>query len=369
MIPLCPKKFLHAFVLALFVCASLSAQPIDPAATAETKALAEQLNTLRQEHLLFGHQHTTEYGIGWKAVDTEDSDVKRTTGAFPAVYGWDLYSLQQNASDRGPLSLRSHLLAAHARGGINTITWHANNPVTGNSFYDTTEAVPALLPGGAQHAKLCEDLDAFAAFLNDLRDASGTLVPVIFRPWHEHNGDWFWWGTPKHCTPDQFATLWRFTVNYLRVEKRVHNLLYAWSPNLSWRDDYFIGYPGDDYVDVFGFDIYTPSLVPYVAYIRKLVERAEAHGKIPALTEAGYPDGLTKCPQPDHFTKHLLAPLRDDPVAKRVAWILLWRNADETHFWVPPPGHPLAEDFRAFYRDPFTLFGDAFAPKAAPAMP
>ena len=67
---------------------------------------------------------------------------------------------------------------------------------------------------------------------------------------------------------------------------------------------------------------------------------------------------MSKCTKPNPFTKLLLEPLRDDPVARRVAWILLWRNADEGHFWVPPPGHAYAEDFRAFYDDPFTLFGD-----------
>jgi mannan endo-1,4-beta-mannosidase len=111
-------------------------------------------------------------------------------------------------------------------------------------------------------------------------------------------------------------------------------------------------------VDIFGLDVYSKSLTPHIPAIRSLVERAEARGKIPALTEAGYPGGLSECAEPDFFTRRLLAPLRDDPAARRVAWVLLWRNADESHFWVPPPSHPLADDFRAFYRDPFTVFCD-----------
>ena len=347
------------FVLLMFVVGGLAwAGPIDVDATVETRGLFEKLDVLRKDYLLFGHQHTTEYGIGWKAVGVEDSDVKRTVGAFPAVYGWDFYDPAQTTVDRGPTSLHSHLMAAHARGGINTICWHSANPVSGGDTYDKTPAVPALLPGGAKHAEFRKQLDVIAAFFLDLRDAKGKLVPVIFRPWHEHNGDWFWWGVPHHCTPEEFATLWRFAVDYLRVEKGVHNVLYAWSPNWAFKLDYYIGYPGDAYVDVFGFDIYAPSLVPFVPAIRELVEQAEARGKIPAITEAGYPNGLSKCTKPNPFTKLLLEPLRDDPVARRVAWILLWRNADEGHFWVPPPGHAYAEDFRAFYDDPFTLFGD-----------
>lgn len=350
----------------LAVCHGGLAQPIDPEATGEARALFEQLNTLRRDHLLFGHQHSTEYGLGWKATGTEDSDVKRVTGAFPAVYGWDLFSPEMMTGDRGPASLRAQILAAHARGGINTICWHAPNPVTGGSPWDTAEAVSAILPGGAKHAAFCKDLDTIAAFVGGLKDEGGALVPIIFRPWHEHNGNWFWWGTPHHCTPGQFSALWRFTVDYLRKEKGVHNLLYAWSPNWSWKPEYFVGYPGDDYVDVFGLDVYAVSLAGLLPALRTLVEDAEARGKIPALTEAGYPDGLAKCTREEHFTRDILAPLRDDPTARRIAWILLWRNADETHFWIPPPGHPLADDFRAFYADPFTLFNDGLPGAAKP---
>lgn len=349
------------------LCAGAVAAPIDPAATTETRALFERLNTLRQEHLLFGHQHTTEYGIGWQATGTDDSDVKRTTGSFPAVYGWDLFSPQLTTIDRGPTSMYAQILAAHARGGVNTLCWHAPNPATGGSPWDTSSAVPAILPGGEKHAAFCRDLDAIAAFARDLNDAAGAPVPLIFRPWHEHNGDWFWWGTPQHCTPEQFSALWRFTVDYLRNEKGVHNFLYAWSPNWSWKADYFVGYPGDDYVDVFGYDVYAKSLTPFLPALRKLVEDAESRGKIPALTETGYPDGLSKCMEDGYYTKQFLAPLRDDPTARRIAWALVWRNGNEDHFWVPPPDHPFANDFRAFHDDPFTLFNDDLAPAAAGA--
>lgn len=337
---------------------SLGAAPLDPDVTPETGALFEQLNMLRRDYLLFGHQHSTEYGIGWQAVDTEDSDVKRTTGAFPAVYGWDFFDPKQTTQARGGTSMHAHILAAHKRGGVNTICWHAPNPVTGGSFYDTTTAVPALLPGGEKHEAFKADLDAIAAFLNDLRDPSGALIPVVFRPWHEHTGNWFWWGTPYHCSPEDFAALWRFTVDYLRKEKKVHNVLYAWSPGWSFRDDYFIAYPGDDYVDIFGIDVYTQSLKAALPAIRDMVRNAERKDKIPAITEAGYPNGLSRCTRPHPFTEDLLAPLRDDMVAKRVAWLLVWRNGSEDHLWVPPPGHVFAEDFLAFYRDPFTRFGD-----------
>lgn len=353
-----PHMRLLLLPLAVLWCAPLVAEPIDPAATPETRALFQLLNAVRGKQLLFGHQHSTEYGIGWTATGTEDSDVKRTTGDYPAVYGWDFFDPRQSTADAAPTAMRAQVLAAHARGGINTFCWHYGNPVSGGNIYDTTRAVPALLPGGEKHARFREDLDAIADFFLRLRDESGALIPVIFRPWHEHNGDWFWWGVPHHCSPEEFAALWRFTVDYLRVEKGVHNLLYAWSPNWSWKDEYFTAYPGDDYVDIFGLDAYAPSLENVLPAVRTMVERAEARGKIPALTETGYPNGLSKCKKPRPFTKLLLAPLRDDPVARRVAWMLLWRNANEEHFWVPPATHPYARDLRDFHEDPYTHFGD-----------
>ncbi len=345
-------------LLASLWCLPLFAAPIDSEATPETRALFELLNGVRGKHLLFGHQHATEYGIGWTATGTEDSEVTRTTGDYPAVYGWDFFDPRQTTSSTAPTAMRAQVLAAHARGGINIFCWHYGNPVSGGDIYDTTRAVNALLPGGEKHAQLRDALDAIADFFLHLRDDSGALVPVIFRPWHEHNGDWFWWGVPHHCTPEEFTALWRLTVDYLRVEKKVHNLLYAWSPNWSRKDEYFIAYPGDNYVDILGLDAYAPSLEPVLPELRTLVERAEARGKIPALTETGYPNGLSKCRKPRPFTKLLLTPLRDDPTARRIAWMMLWRNASEDHFWVPPPAHTYARDFRDFYEDPYTYFGD-----------
>lgn len=105
------------------------------------------------------------------------------------VYGWDLLRL-----DRDLASMRRGILSANKRGGINTICWHMWNPVTGKNFYDTTPAVGAVLPGGSRHDVFKKELDDFAEFILTLRDQDGTIVPIIFRPFHEHTGNWFWWG-------------------------------------------------------------------------------------------------------------------------------------------------------------------------------
>lgn len=326
---------------------------VDANATAETRTLFDYLRQSAKSNILFGHQHATCYGVGWKNDDRR-SDVKDVTGSFPAVYGWDM-------GDAGSDHQAKLIIEAFERGGVNTISWHMKNPVTGGAYNDlSVKAVKDVLPGGRAHEVLRKELDSFAGFLKSLKDGKGRLVPVIFRPWHEHTGDWFWWGS-RTCTPEEFIALWRFTVTYLRDVKGVHNLLWAYSPAMTGvgsRDDYEKKrFPGYEYMDILGADVYTKEDISVAIKMCHIaVELAEQKGKVPALTEFGYIDGLSNCKRNDWYTKCFLEPLKADPVARRIAYVLTWRNATKDHFWVPYPGHPAVEDFKKFYADPLTLF-------------
>ena len=131
------------------------AEPIDPAASAETKALFNHLKRVSEERVLFGHQHTTCYGIGWNG-DSDRSDVKTMTGSFPAVYGWDMGHTGTENMDR-------LIIEAFERGGINTISWHMENLSTGKSCKDVKSgSVANVLPGGKDHDRLLAELDRFA---------------------------------------------------------------------------------------------------------------------------------------------------------------------------------------------------------------
>ena len=132
----------------------------------------------------------------------------------------------------------------HERGGVITISWHLNNPLTGKSAWDPEPGtVGSILPGGLKHDLYKSWLDKVAIFLNDLKDKNDQLIPVIFRPFHELNGNWFWWGG-KHCTPEEFKRLWIFTVSYLRDEKQLHHLLYAYNTDrFSSEEEYLEKYP------------------------------------------------------------------------------------------------------------------------------
>lgn len=345
---------------------------IDPDATEKTKALYANLKRIAPEAILFGHQDALAYGVNWWR-EADRSDVKDVTGAYPAVYGWELGDLEIGAAqnlDRVRFDDMQHWIKlGYERGGVVTISWHMNNPVSGGNAWDTTPAVEAILPGGTHHAWYRQALDRFADFVDGLRVGplawlgAGDPVPIIFRPFHEHTGSWFWWGK-GHTTPEAYKQLWRFTVEYLRDEKDLHNLIYAYSTDrFGSKEQYLEHYPGDAYVDLLGFDDYHgPSsrrtLPGLTERLCMLVEMAEARGKLAALTETGS-EGVK---MPTWWTERLLRAITADPMARRISYVMLWRNANVRdkpgHHYAPYAGHTSAADFIRFYQNPFVHFGD-----------
>jgi mannan endo-1,4-beta-mannosidase len=198
--------------------------------------------------------------------------------------------------------------------------------------------------------------------------------PIIFRPWHEMNGDWFWWGS-RNITPQEYIKLYRITVDYLRSQG-IKNVLYAWSPDTRADFDY---YPGDDYVDILGLDIYEPGIYDYkpmsmvLNEVGKLTDYAADHGKVAAITETGLrkDSGKFMYPEvyPDFWTRFLLEPILNDTKASRIVWIESWYNADwgknkEGQFYIPYKGiekdrvngQQAIDDFLKFYKSQATLF-------------
>lgn len=330
---------------------------VDTLATPETVALYANLKGVSSQGVLFGHQDDTAYGIGWWA-EPGRSDVKAVVGDYPAVYGWDLGDIHQQANLDGVnfLQMIDWIKAAYARGGVITISMHLDNPVTGGNAWDNTPAVPSILPGGSHHGQYLSTLDLIAAFLDSLKMPSGTHVPVIFRPYHEHNHTWPWWGKGS-CTVDEYNALWRMTVEYLRDAHQLHHLLYAISPQeIESAEEYFERYPGDDYVDILGLDYYqlnTPaSILKLGATLHLLATLAEERGMVSALTEVG----IEQVPITNWWTAYLLGAINYSDQSKKTAWSLVWRNASTDHHFAPYPGHASAPDFQVFYDHPFTIF-------------
>jgi len=334
----------------------------DPLATPETQALYRNLHKVAQAGILFGHQDTLAYGVGWKGDPNKlDSDVYRVCGKFPAVFGWDLAHIgtPRNIDGVPFSSMKIWMAKGYARGGINTISWHARIPGTEERAWTQQRVVYRLLPDGDLHQAYLAKLDLIAAFLADLKGPRGEPIPVIFRPFHEHTGDWFWWGA-QWCTPDEYKQLWRMTVDYLRKTKGLHNLITCYSPDrFKSREQYLERYPGDDYIDILGHDNYgdfrsLQTKAQAQSALETIVALAVEHNKIAALTETGV--GASVAPNANWWTDVLLEVLKSSPSTRKIAWVLVWRNAGARQNYAAFPGAASAESFKAFERDPLTLF-------------
>lgn len=350
-------------VLILMACEKTG--PADPSATRETVNLFQNLKEQQKEGLMFGHQDDLVYGVGW-VYEEGRSDVKEVCGDYPAVMGWELGHLELGASysldsvhfDK----IRSLIRTVYQQGGVNTLSWHLRNPLTGGSAWDVTSTVVvrAVLPGGEKHGLYLEYLGRLADFMLSLKSDDGTFIPVIFRPYHEHTGSWFWWGK-NLCTVEEYKALWRMTVEYLRDTRNIHHLLYAYSTDrFTTQEEYLERYPGDDLIDMLAFDLYDrgPDFPETLKNCAQIVSRLAAEkGKFAAVSESGGPIAT----QTDWWTARLLEPLRSIPLSYVLVWRNPWQGGSHAPFG-PHPGNPSAPDFVKFYDDPHTLFLQEVSP-------
>ena len=345
--------------------------PVDMNATLKTRALFHNMYNNLGKGIMLAHQDDAAYGHTWYGKEG-GSDVKAVSGDYPAVVGWELGHLEiaapYNLDSVYFTDMKRLIREVYERGGINTISWHGDNIVTGKTAWDCGQdsVVRTILPGGSNHAKFLTRLDRLSVFFHDLKDEKGEAIPVIFRMYHEHTGSWFWWGA-KQCTPEEYNQLYRMTVNYLRDVKGVHNILYAFSPcNISTEDEFLLRFPGDDYVDIVGVDAYcgNKNTDESNAKFKKEVSMqldivtgyAKKTNKIPVLAETGM-EGIEN---PDFFTKVLLPAI--EPY--QISYVLLWRNAYtiKTHYYAPFPGHASAGDFKKFTDMPGILLSKKISP-------
>jgi mannan endo-1,4-beta-mannosidase len=373
-----------AGIVFTFSCCGNKGRTNDPLAetgrTQRTEFLKENLIAWGDSGVyMFGHHDDVMYGIGWEADFQNDStigqrsDVKSVCNDLPAVMSFDLGHLELGADknlDGVPFDrIRQEVISHFDHGGMVTLSWHLDNPLSGGTSWVADslkevegKTVSVVLDGGEKHELFLSWLDKVAEFLNSLETPYGVKVPVLFRPWHEHTGDWFWWGQ-EHCTADQYKALWKMTTDRLK-EKGVVNALYAYSPGTEADGDegkYLERYPGDDVIDLLGLDCYcfapeadTIQIAAYAQTLDKCLSMvtkiARQHGKAMALTETGY-EGI----KTEDWWTHTLAPV----LARHpVSYVLVWRNARErpTHFFAPYPGQTSCSDFIKFYNDKNTLF-------------
>jgi len=366
---------------------------VDPEASDYTKALFAYFQDISGEKVLFGHQHATDEGETLTneppRTASEQSEVFNAVGDYPAIFGWDTGSIYgrekpgvEGEVEQSIENLSESMIKAHELGGIVTLSMHPDNFVTGGPYDDTTgDVVENILPGGSKNAEFNEWLDDIATLAHKVKDVNGKPIPIIFRPFHEQTGSWFWWGAHE-TTPEQYKAIFRYTVEYLRDVKDVHNILYGFSPGAGPagdKDRYMETYPGDEYVDIFGIDNYDSQdnagsdewlngLVTDLAMISKI---AEEKGKIAALTEFGYSstgmnqEGNTL----DWYTK-LLNEIKNDKDASKIAYLHTWANFGwPDNMFVPYKDvnddlggdHELLPDFQTFAEEDYSAFRNDIA--------
>lgn len=217
--------------------------------------------------------------------------LEQNVGKKPAVVGFDFMDDSPSRVARGTRSNEiQRAISWHRQGGIVTFLWHWNAPkdlidepggkewwrgfYTEATTFDVEYAINN--PDSEDYRLILRDIDAIAAKLKELQDAG---VPVLFRPLHEAEGGWFWWGAKG---PEPAKALWRLLFDRLTHHHGLNNLIWVWnSVSPQW-------YPGDDVVDIVSFDSYPPPgdygpvIQPYES-LQALVQGK----KLIALTENG----------------------------------------------------------------------------------
>ena len=273
--------------------------PVTPDASAEVRALLQVLHDLSGKYMLTG-QHN------FPNTRSRNSEfASRYIGKTPAIFASDFGFAEAGNTDSylARPDIVQEAIRQHARGALIDLCWHAvpptaNEPVTFNPLPGSDprklasvegqlpdeQFMDVLTPGTALYQHWCDQVDAIAGFLRQLQDAH---VPVLWRPYHEMNGDWFWWGgrTGQYST----AALYRQMFDRFVKHHHLNNLIWVWSMDRVPPDhperahtNYF---PGIGYVDVLALDVYGNDFAQ--SYYDSLVGLAQ--GKPIALDEVGNP--------------------------------------------------------------------------------
>ena len=293
--------------------------PVNKDASPEAVKILSYLYEINGKYILSGQHNLNQ------AMNRCSDSAKAMTGKYPAVWGTDF--IWNGTTDNGQ-AIVDEAIKKWKEGYLITLMWHQGRP-TDDPPYGWKESIQGKLtdaqwnelttPGTVLNGRWLAQVDKVAGYLGQLRDAH---VPVLWRPYHEMNGVWFWWGDKKG--ENGIAKLWKMEYDRFVNHFKLNNLLWVWGAN-GLRDlpkdeayaykDY---YPGADYVDVLGADIYRFDYEQddYNALLDL------ARGKLIALTEVGQLPSQTV--------------LEAQP---KWSWFVVWAN----FLWSPNGGNTLRE--------------------------
>lgn len=323
---------------------------VDPDLNQQARNLYQRLLNITQTGIMFGQQQPFGTGNDFPVINQLEEDFFEVTGDHPAIAGFDLelIGLQSEGLflDMFINKFTNAVVKAHENGSIITISWHFVNPNDFNSdgSKSLNNVVPKMLEDGEYRELFIKRLERVARLLNNLVDAQGNSIPVLFRPWHEMNGNFFFWGEGFRTT-EEYTQLWKDTIKILSEDFNVHNLLYIYAPNLvSSSSEYLRNYPGDDFVDMLGVDVYDfrngKFLSSALRNLNIVEDIATDKNMLFALTETG----LRNVVENDWWTQSLYKAIR----SSSITYTMVWRNDMTTFFHVPFLGHPSSDDFKEF---------------------
>ncbi|MEK4287304.1 glycosyl hydrolase [Paenibacillus sp. FSL P4-0502] len=231
----------------------LQMAPADSGLSSSAQLLLNTLYYLQGKGVISGQHDYLE------SADELMEKLKNTSGQYAALHGYELGAIN-NQSQALIDNQRNWVVNSAIRwsraGGIVTMCYHVALPGTAptwgnvNTSLSNADFDKYITSGTTQYNALLADLDKIALSLKKLNDAG---IPVLWRPYHEMNGGWFWWGQKSN-----YVALWNLMFDRFTNYHKLHNLLWVWSPNAKnqWCDEPAEYYPGSDKVDVLALDIY-----------------------------------------------------------------------------------------------------------------
>lgn len=272
-------------LLMLFIVSGISAQE-SRQLSPEAEALLQYLKEIEGEKTLSG----TTANVNWNI--NEAKWVNKHTGKWPALNFFDFIHLPFSPSNWIDYSNITEVYNWHKNGGIVGCMWHWNMPTNDGQDWTCTPGTgnketgfdvrKIFEPESAEYKQMMNDIDKVASTLKKLKQRK---IPVLWRPLHEAGGQWFWWGLDAEACNE----LWR--VMYKRFhEAGLNNLIWVWTSAAAWNRPYSEGYkwyPGDEYVDIVGIDIYNNSSASNIYSTCYKMLRKKSPDKLIALTECG----------------------------------------------------------------------------------
>lgn len=279
--------------------------PVNPSATDEVKKVYAMLLDRSGKEIISGAMANVNNNndfAGW---------VDKTTGKYPALTGYDFIHLPESPANWIDYSDITSAREQWTNGGLVTYMWHwrapdseeaYNNRDTGKYGFNITgpdgtsfDIREALKEGTWQHRFILEDMDKVAAYLKILADAG---IPVIWRPLHEAAGSyqygaWFWWG---RYGDTYTAELWRLMYDRLVRHHGLNNLIWVWTAQYQegYGDRMKGSYPGDEYVDIVGVDLYEKNTGSQTGAYKAALDMTGGK-KLVALSECGLIPDPQKC--------------------------------------------------------------------------